>query len=510
MYPDVDIVGSITSINKSERDFYFLIKNSPDTKNWTVFYSSVLKYKNKTSEVDFIVFIPDEGIVLIELKANNPVSVTPFEFKYNYNHGEITQENPFRKIKNIIPEFKTMLNLTEEEKNKIFIHYMVIFINFNGEFDEDVCFSRSNYINARIELKNIPSMIITKFNRKKNIESKNRIGVNASSDDINRIMDKIKSNLLNTRNLRIESSNINFENAEADSKSMLLNFYTMISNFKRLFIEGPAGSGKTFFALQYMLSHNADYTISYICNSRMLYEKMRYSFQNVNRVDMATYNNLLTLKKEKYDILILDEFENYKNDIMIFDDVVKNGINYGNVLIMYDLEIKNLEIDSFLKKHNFDKFYVKLKSNFRNNVAICEFINNLYDRNIYDNFFLNYYSQINIIKFSNNDIDTVFGSTIEELVEKEKYFYSDIKVITSKPFESSHAFSKILNRKKWIRDLDFVTIDDFMGLDSKVVVFIVDDGSYYIENILYKGATRAKQRLVILLKDTLYGRFKNV
>jgi hypothetical protein len=39
IFPDIDDIGFVSSINRSEIELYKILKNSSDTKNWMIFYS---------------------------------------------------------------------------------------------------------------------------------------------------------------------------------------------------------------------------------------------------------------------------------------------------------------------------------------------------------------------------------------------------------------------------------------------------------------------------------------
>jgi len=504
MYPDIDEVGYVSSINKSEIDLYKILKNHPDTKNWTVFYSSRLKLTPVLNEIDFIILIPDEGVVLLELKANNPVEYNQFHFIYNYNGQNTSYENPFRKLKNLIPKFKTYLNLTEQEKNKLFVHYMLFFPNFFDDFDEKICFSKSNYINSRFS--DIISTIIVKFNNAK-IEAKNRIGASTSREEVNLILGKIKKEFLKTSHY-IETSSITFEDSLKHSNRVLMSFYSLISNMRRVFIKGPSGCGKTYFALQTMITKNSEHTIAYICNSKMLFEKMRDSFKNTKNVGVSRYCDYSPLRKRKYDILILDEFEAFEGDISFFDSILDKGLHNGNLMVLFDPYKKNNSVDNFIKNYNLSDFIITINSNFRNNSAVLNFVNKLFDTTVYEFSFIEYYSNIFVRSFDNNNISNIFDEVISNIVEKERYSYNDIKIITSKkPHES--LLWKVISRKRWSKVIDALWIGDFEGLDCKVVVLVVEETLFPIENILYVGATRAKQKLVILAKNNLYERIRS-
>ncbi|NLH39312.1 MAG: hypothetical protein GX445_04530 [Elusimicrobia bacterium] len=524
MYPDVAKLGHITYINRSEMEFYKLLQQSPETKNWKVFYSSIIKSKYRSNEVDFIAFIPDEGIVLIELKANNPVRVSSTEFVYNYNGVERPQENPFRKMKNITHHFKTMLNLTEDEKSKIFVSSIVVFPNLNEKLDENVCFDSMNYINAGISWDHIPEIISIYFKQKKNKEE--RIGSHTSKEEVNSIMDKIYKELVLSKDLKVESGAGDFNTVEKNVKKHLLNYSSIFSNLNRIFIEGPSGTGKSFFALQHILLKRADpkFKIAYICASKYYCDNMKYSFHKTNNVDIANYSSIdRDLKKQRYDLLIMDDFESGVSllNTARINDIVAGGIKSGNVWVLCDIEKNYFDIDNFMKENNFDNFHIKLSVNFRNNIAIGDFINRIYERDIYTDFLMEYYSNITLRSYSADNFERVIEETITMLTNDEGFKPQDIKVITPKHINDS-VIIPVLSKKRWARELkeysrenfnaiSYSNLNDFMGLESRVVILIdIDEAVGDLARVLYQGSVRAKQRLVILASEKQYINLKDL
>ncbi|MEF3280321.1 MAG: NERD domain-containing protein [Elusimicrobiota bacterium] len=515
MFPDIEKLGHITSINRSEFEFYKLLKDSPYTKNWKVFYSSVIKSKYKTREVDFIIFIPKEGIVLIELKANNPVRVAFDSFVYNYNGVERFQENPFRKVKNLAHHFKTVFNLSEEEKSKIFVANIVVFPNLSYDFDEKICFDKLNYINSKIKWEEIPLVIYLYFQQKKNKEE--RIGALSTPDEIDSIMSRIYLDITESKDLRVESSFTNVKQAFTEIKRHLLNYSSFLENFRRVFIEGPASSGKSFFALQHIIQKRSDpkCKIGYVSYGKKYIENMKYSFHKTSNVDIADYLSIDTdLKKQKYDLLILDEFEMGYDiiDINYVDCLVDGGIKNGNLWVMVDPEKKYFDIDSFLESYNFKDNHIKLYINFRNNIAICDMLNRLYEKNLYNDFMMEFYSEITLVGYDEYDFEEKFNAVLTNLWEVERYKPEDIKILTPKSISDSNIYS-FISKKRWARVLreywrsdfkDFIcysNLEDFMGVDSNVVILVdIDETITDLVGVLYKAASRAKLRLVILAK----------
>ena len=514
MFPDVEKLGKITSINKSEIEFYDLLKNSEHTSNWKVFYSKIIKFKYKTREVDFIIFIPNEGIVLVELKANNPIRISQDEFVYNYHGVEKAQENPFRKIKNTAHQFKTTLNLSEEEKNKVFVSSIVVFPKLKFEFDLSICEDELNYLNSKVKYKDIPFYILTKFKDKKRKEE-NRIGANASHEEINKIMDKIFEKFVKTKEIKIESGDEYLEDIEDNAKRSMINCYQSISNLRRVFIDAPCSGGKSFFALQQIINKRSDpnFKIAYLCRSKHQFEKMKYSFQKTGNVDISTYDLLSALPKQRYDFVIMDDFSFDKNAISKINDIIDGGVKNGNLWILTDTEDKKNELQSFLSEFNFKDFYVKFSLNFRNNIAVSDFINEIMEKEVYSDNLFEYYNDINFVSYSDSGFESKFEDVIFSLLNKEKFLNRDIKILSLKKDIKESALFPVISRKKWARSLkeysrgfddglSYSLLEDFMGLDSKAVILIDADNTVRdLQTELYKGASRARQRLIIMFKE---------
>jgi len=514
MFPDIDRLGRITSINKSEIEFYNLLKNSEYTSGWKVFYSRIIKSRYRTREIDFIVFIPDEGIVLVELKANNPVRISQDEFIYNYNGVEKTQENPFRKIKNITHQFKTTLNLSEEEKNKIFVSSLIVFPNLNFEFEDGICDDALNYLNSRVKYRDIPFFILANFKKKKEREDKNRIGANAPKEEINRIMDKIYSRFIKTEEIKVESGNERLEELEENAKRHMLNFHLSFSGFRRLFVDAPSSGGKSFLALQQIINKRADpnFKVIYICRSKFQFENMKYSFQKTNNVDIARYGFLSDIPKRRYDMAIMDDFDLDGDALAKADEILEGGVKKGNIWILSDSENKKSCLKSFLFENNFEDCYARISLNFRNNIAISDFVNKISGKEIYHDNLFEYYSDIKFVHYSNSNFETRLEGIISELVNVDRFSAEDIKIITPKNINES-LLSSLLSRKKWSRELKpysrewsggicYSSIEDFMGLDSRVIILLdIDNTLKSPQKELYKGATRARHRLVIMFKE---------
>ena len=74
---DTDVPGEI--------EFFKRLKNDPSTENWWVLHSYYLSdhIKQKEGEIDFIVFIPNKGIVVVEVKSHKQIKVKSGDYFYS-------------------------------------------------------------------------------------------------------------------------------------------------------------------------------------------------------------------------------------------------------------------------------------------------------------------------------------------------------------------------------------------------------------------------------------------
>jgi predicted CopG family antitoxin len=424
-------------------------------------------------------------------------------------------------MKNITHQFKTILNLTEDEKSRIFVSSVVVFPNLKEKLDDNICFDSMNYVNASIQWEKIPDVISIYFKQKKNREE--RIGSHASKDEINSVMDKIYHELVAAK--EIESGAGNFNSIERNAKKHLLNYSSIFANLNRVFIEGPSSTGKSFFALQHILLKRSDpkFKIAYLCASKHYCENMKYSFHKTNNVDVADYKAAdRDLKKQKYDLVIMDEFECCGPESLArINSIVSGGIKGGNVWILCDTEKKYFNVENFIRENGFDNYHIKLSVNFRNSIAVGDFINRIYERDIYADFMVEYYKNITLRSCTRDGFENSFSEVINLLTAEEKFRAQDIKILTPKNINDS-MISALVSKKRWARELkdysrdnynvmSFSNLNDFMGLESKAVILVdIDDSINNLTEVLYAAASRVTQKFVILAAEKQYMAIKDI
>ena len=117
---------------RSEKRVFNLLKTDPDAADWTVLHSLMLSKRGKKpyGEIDFVVIIPDEGIVCMEVKGGG-ISVRDGVWRSVDRFGEAhVIKNPFAQARESMFGLKDYIEnrgFSNAQKNRLPIGCMVIF-----------------------------------------------------------------------------------------------------------------------------------------------------------------------------------------------------------------------------------------------------------------------------------------------------------------------------------------------------------------------------------------------
>ncbi|MEW5950403.1 MAG: hypothetical protein GX447_00715 [Elusimicrobia bacterium] len=539
MYPS----GPVSFINSSEREFYNLLKDHSGTSDWVVFYSHRMVSARYLNEIDFLILIPELGVSLIELKANNPIRISPDTFVYDYK-GKITEkENPFRKIKNLISQFKTILKLPGEELEKIFVSHILIFPEYKNFFDKKICFSSNtdNYINGLTDKKEIPDLI--KELHKKQNENISRKDSVIDKKEISEILFKIEKILKSEFEIEENVLAAQFESEKTNSKKGLLSRWLMIENMKKAVLSGPAGSGKTFCCVQEMIKRSGeDFRIAYFCHSPLAETKLSREFSKVSNVEIFDLRSYLIKKLKKpandtsraedllkeinknpprpqYDFIAADDAEFYLSAhfLSFADKILKNGIKEGFLWIAADENYLTKEkakiFNDALASFSLEGVKIKLNVNYRQGQTLSSLFSSFAGKNLYEDSEISISSKAEIRFYSQNQ--EIFLDLILENLTKT-YKPSEIAFISVKQNEQSLAFRMKKENRGWGKKIASLSspqdgfmrhgdIDSFCGLESKVAIITDIDEDFFKNDdaglILYKAASKGLFKIIFLADE---------
>ncbi len=554
--------------NKSEEAFYRFFQNSPKTKDWTVFYS-YRKRVARFGEVDFIAVIPGEGVIALELKNIIPTKISSSEFIYDYNRVHTSAPNPFTKLQYQALEIKNFLR-QDPACNGTFVSHVIMFPKYRKEFSHDICRRREFYLNAQYfdtdgrPTPELPDYLLNLHHNQK--ESVKCLPPKNIKEAIERTIQLLKPVFeVNEREAALDI---------ADTLSSLNQDigiqYKMLKDMPRLLIHGGAGTGKTLMAFQKIKdARAAGLKTLFLCFNRLLGASFKDAFKMCSDVKAccleeymmkgAAKNDVKFTKAEKdspdffyktlpeaflkseckkYDLLVVDEFQDICSQeyLKVLDASVKGGLREGQVWLLsdFDQNIFNMKKvkreERFAEKYNFNGCRVNLCINYRNPGAVTRLAENLVktDNVLYERTAVRASGSADeiIIYRSPEDQQDKIEILIEKLLSKEcGYRRSDIVILSAHSWQSSDINKMSEARRGWGRfiaspekatenNIRFTSVHRFKGLESNVVILTdIDDTKQFtpnLETVLYTGITRAKYKVVFLVKDTTENYFRSL
>lgn len=554
--------------NKSEEAFYRFFKDSPKTKDWTVFYS-YRKRIARFGEVDFIAVIPGEGVIAMELKNIVPSKISSSEFVYDYNNVHTSAPNPFTKLQYQALEIKNFLR-QNPACNGTFVSHVLMFPKYKKEFSHDICRRREFYLNAQyFDDKNQPTdklpdyLINLHHNQKENVKC---LPPKDIKEAINSTIELLKPVFeVNEREAAMDI---------ADTLSSLNQDigiqYKMLKNLPRALIRGGAGTGKTLMAFQKIKdARAAGIKTLFLCFNKLLGESFKEAFRMCSDVKAgcieeymmraASANGIkfskddkekkefyyktlpeafLSKECKKYDLLVVDEFQDLciPEYIKVLDASVKGGLKQGNVWLLSDFEqnIFNKRQEkhdkSFCENYNFDNCKINLCINYRNPGAITRLAENLVntDNVLYERSAVRARGSADeiIIYENSEEQQEKLELLIEHLLSKEcGHRRSDIVILSAHSEKNSDVNKMAQAKRGWGRhialpekasdnNIRFTSVHRFKGLEANVIIITdIDDSKPFTPNlatVLYTGITRAKYKAIFFVKKTAEDKFMSI
>jgi DNA polymerase III delta prime subunit len=236
-----------------EQDFFGWLAACPS--DWLVLHSLDLQAwnRNRQTEVDFVVIIPDTGVCCIEVKSHERVEVTPSgAWKLN---GEIKKRSPLKQAEDASKVLQRRISNYHPELNHVPVCRLVAFprasfplprsVEYHpweildatrclkyvgtGDFGSAIAESLCRSVNQSPFVRQLPSSLTTKC--------------------ISKIRDLLRPAFKShpsskTENIRRRAQT---ESLLRTQQKPVLNLFR---NNDRLIVDGPAGTGKTLIALE--------------------------------------------------------------------------------------------------------------------------------------------------------------------------------------------------------------------------------------------------------------------
>ncbi|WP_235493428.1 nuclease-related domain-containing DEAD/DEAH box helicase [Leifsonia sp. Leaf336] len=543
-----------------EKSVFAALQNAPGTEHWTVLHSlGIAQHKRQVEgEADFIVIVPRAGLLVVEVKSHRSVERLS-DGRWRLGRDAPTARSPFQQAQGAMYSIREYLLKKRVDLRDVPTLYAVWFTGVRArtslpdspEWHDWQVLDSQDLPSAFFSVKRVMSAGAQHLSATLKHFGNNGLGPDGVlANKIAQLLRprfEIVSTPSDRRRARegqlaqFVEEQFRALDAAADNKSVLFT--------------GPAGTGKTFLAVETAQREIAQGRSGrLLCFNRFLGRSLRDKFSDTVGLGVSTlHQEMLRLaglggppdgagsdfwerelpdraldglasrgSKEVGDFLIIDEVQDIATDayLDLLDFLVVGGLREGRVLLFGDFERQaiyaNEEGRERLRSRAPHLASIRLLENCRNLPRIGYEVNLLGHLEPGFKEFRRNDDGIDpvIVRYSSGDDQSALLKKAISDLRDEGFDLSEI-VVLSPLGESSVAAS---TSDPWLRqvlrpadgkspsrgELRFSTIHAFKGLDAPAVVVtdLVDSGASNFDALLYVGLTRATDRLTVLVETS--------
>ena len=544
MYPNYCITQS-----PGERKLFTYLRESSNTNGWVVLHSlHISRHISKTKgEADFVVLIPNLGIVIIEVKAHQEIKVK--QGSWYFGREEVLHESPFKQSETAMYSIRKHL----VELNPIFSQIPFLNVCWFTEIEfpktTQMEFQDWQVLNS-VDLDDVAGALLTSL----------KLGVKHLGNKLG--ISKVNGSLLNSNSIeaavQLLRPDFDFAMSEkmfrSERRKELLKFaedqfiaLDIALDNDAAIIKGAAGTGKSVLAVELARRFNAqDTKVGVFCFNKLLADElsdqlrdttvmvstidayalkiartgnMNLSSNNLEAVKEISFKELKVSYEDKFEVIIIDEAQDVLNSNFrpLLEESVQSGLSNGKWFAFGDLEAQKIyaQEDSiaYVKAEIRDVTVFTLTRNCRNVIQIGHFAEGLLPKKPKWNSFLRNESHPDPLLIQINpeqDMIPILDNMIEDC-KKFGFGLDDIAILSPQEIaepqnifaESKYASKFVVGGRKPGK-ISFTSISKFKGLESPCVFLLdLEQLSFWKnrDDLLYVGLTRATDRLVILANN---------
>ena len=525
IYPEIveDYHGSY-----GEFQIFESLKQLPN--DWYIYHSLNWKDRSKNGritwgEADFVIFNKNYGILVVEVKSGGISFKDGKWLQTRLDNSEINEmKNPFNQANRSKYKLIDEIDYKLPYGDRCFIDKAVWFPSISNdelqkanlplEYDSKLILTKESLNNP---LQSILS--IYNFYNSTRYTMLSRNSENVILETIMPSFNLVPS----ASNIKDEADYVFYQLTNEQKK--VLDF---ISDQQTVAIQGSAGTGKTFIAVEQAKRLSSDKKVLFLCFNKFLY----YHLDNKCKLNNVDYYNLHTflsknssddistdekcLKALKsidfantldYQAIIIDEAQDINDKILIeFYEICKR-LNY-NLYLFYD---KNQMLFQNKLPKCLEEFDCKLTltKNCRNTLKIVQTINSVFNINTQANGF-SVSGVMPTFYFVDTDIQNKLRLIINDYLN-DGFDQKDITILTLSTEDESclNGITQIgnykINHESNEDGIFFTTSKKFKGLESNIIIvidFVAKQYSdyEYMKN-LYVSLSRSRQRLSLICNN---------
>ncbi|MDC3096975.1 DUF2075 domain-containing protein [Alphaproteobacteria bacterium] len=529
---------------QSEKNVFLFMLNqlNKDSKIYSQckFLKTTIEGNIIDGESDFIILIPNKGILFLEVKGG----IVGYNAKEQQWLSLRRDENKKYKIKDPISQSKKAMFAIRDLLYEQYPEFKRAFLNLSYA----TCFPDTpRPLDPRPFGPDKPQNLFIFKDDMKNINE----NINKILDwhrgekefiELSEVFQKNFHKLIIGNDLPVKiplRKSIEIENEKMLFSNNQSFFINIIPSLNYVALKGGAGTGKTLLAIELMRTMASNHKILFLCFNKPLARYIRYSFKgfeeklyihnihqwvsNMKRGLDHPKNSLFELDQEietvvseidnedkKYDVIIIDEAQDFNDEWMIsIEHMLREN---GKFYVFYDQQQSIFERKSqyFLK----EKFsHLELEENFRNTKQIFELFKNFNKQTKYTSRGVSG-SNPEFIAVKNYELQFKWiADKINHLKQHEGIEVREVGVLLYDGLKSTNIknLSKIipnitnldLSPAEYVQpdQLMFETINRIKGLEVPILFFTNFVSPIEIEK-LYVGLSRAKNRLFIIGLDS--------
>lgn len=535
-----------------ERAAFAALRDAPGADDWIVFHSLAIgrHVTQREGEADFVVMAPGLGILVIEVKSHLRVQ-TDAAGRWKLGNDDWTDRSPFTQASG---EFHSILHFLRQRTIEPLAYpagYAVWFTAIAKQnippaigWQEWAVLDASDLAQPASAVRRVLAAV------DKDTVAKNGGYRHVAGEPTAERLDRVRDALVPSFAAEIKPAE------RRRRREQELSLFTadqvrslnLISRVPRVLVEGPAGTGKTYIAAEAARRHaSAGERVLVVMFNRLLEGHLRSALADVDCVtatrlhaemervggvtspangDADWYNTHLPLTAlEKatesgfdppYDYLIVDEAQDIASDLNLdfLDTMLVGGLSDGRMLLLGDFSNQNIfrsGIDDgreTIERRVPGIVPIDLDTNCRNRRDIGEWAERASDRSGICKEFRRdgVAGTVEVRHFASKADEVNMLDDVIRGLRAEGYGPKDVVILA--PYRDSAA-QRAIDQKisvstlgSGIRDTSYIrwgTIHEFKGMEAPAVILTdIAGNSARLPDLIYAGATRAQDRLVVL------------